>query len=116
MENEEEEGPVADEGVYNYIEEWRESRKSGKDFERQENLKVVSTAHQFNKESWSSVLLYSSVVDFSTRWTDVTLEDFDIILQLGKGAFGKVYLSKFKENGEYYAIKSIRKDVLIETD
>lgn len=46
----------------------------------------------------------------------LTLDDFEIVSVLGKGAFGKVYLSKFKENHEFYAIKAIWKDVLIETD
>ncbi len=79
-------------------------------------MKVKNPAMDFTKESRSSVLLYSSVIGSSSRRTDVTLDDFEIILQLGKGAFGKVYLSKFKENGDYYAIKAIRKDVLIEKE
>ncbi len=47
---------------------------------------------------------------------DLTLEDFEIKHVLGKGTFGKVYLTKLKQTGDLYAIKSIRKDVLIETD
>jgi serine/threonine protein kinase len=48
----------------------------------------------------------------------VKLEDFDILNQLGRGTFGRVYLAELKVKGEvkYYAIKAIRKDVLIEYD
>lgn len=60
----------------------------------------------------SSSLLFSSVKEEST----INLEDFEIISILGKGAFGKVYLTKMKENGKMYAIKTIRKDIVIETD
>jgi len=40
----------------------------------------------------------------------VTLEDFKLLQVLGRGAFGKVYRSELKQNGERYAIKAIRKD------
>lgn len=33
---------------------------------------------------------------------------------IGKGTFGKVYLAKCKKNGKFYAIKNIRKDVVID--
>lgn len=39
-----------------------------------------------------------------------------MLLVLGRGAFGKVYLAELKSTGEIYAIKSIRKDILIEMD
>lgn len=42
------------------------------------------------------------------------LEDFKIIKVLDKGSFGKVFLVENKLNGKYYAMKRIRKDVLIE--
>lgn len=42
------------------------------------------------------------------------LEDFKIIKVLDKGSFGKVFLVENKLNGRYYAMKRIRKDVLIE--
>ena len=59
----------------------------------------------------------SSLLCSSTRYeSEITLDDFDIINILGKGAFGKVYLSRMKENSKLYAIKTIRKDVVIETD
>jgi serine/threonine protein kinase len=45
-----------------------------------------------------------------------TLEDFDLQLQLGRGTFGKVFLAEHKKTKVLYAIKVIRKDVLIEYD
>ena len=47
---------------------------------------------------------------------NVNLEDFEIICQLGKGTFGKVYLATLPSTEQRYAIKAIRKDVLIEYD
>jgi serine/threonine protein kinase len=35
---------------------------------------------------------------------------------LGRGAFGKVFLAELKHDKQLYAIKSIRKDILIEMD
>ena len=45
----------------------------------------------------------------------MSLEDFEIKYVLGKGAFGKVYLTELRGTGKLYAIKTIRKDILIET-
>ena len=39
-----------------------------------------------------------------------------MLFVLGRGAFGKVYLGELKTTGEIYAVKSIRKDILIEMD
>jgi serine/threonine protein kinase len=44
------------------------------------------------------------------------LEDFKLVTVLGRGTFGKVYLAELKINNLYFAIKSIRKDVLLEFD
>ena len=43
-----------------------------------------------------------------------TLADFKMIIVLGKGTFGKVFLAEFGSNKQLYAIKVIRKDILIE--
>lgn len=46
----------------------------------------------------------------------VSMEDFERIKVIGKGTFGKVYLVKKKSDGGLYAMKSIRKDIMIEND
>lgn len=47
---------------------------------------------------------------------EVKLEDFKIIKVLGRGSFGKVCLVQFFPTKEIYAMKSIKKDVLIEQE
>ncbi|CAI2359034.1 unnamed protein product [Moneuplotes crassus] len=44
-----------------------------------------------------------------------TLKDFALIKMINKGGFGKVFLAKNTIDGKYYAMKRIRKDLLIET-
>ena len=58
----------------------------------------------------------SSRVSKKATATDVNLEDFDIKMQLGQGTFGRVYLAVLPQTSKKYAIKAIRKDVLIEYD
>lgn len=43
----------------------------------------------------------------------VTLKDFQLMKVLGRGSFGKVMLVKKKDNGKFYAMKILRKDVII---
>lgn len=45
-----------------------------------------------------------------------TFEDFDLIKIIGRGTFGKVYLVKCKNNFKLYAMKVIRKDIVIQHD
>uniref|UniRef100_A0A1A8UCH3 non-specific serine/threonine protein kinase n=1 Tax=Nothobranchius furzeri TaxID=105023 RepID=A0A1A8UCH3_NOTFU len=46
----------------------------------------------------------------------VTMIDFDYLKLLGKGTFGKVILVKEKATGMYYAMKILRKEVIIAKD
>lgn len=47
--------------------------------------------------------------------SDPDINDFFLIKLINKGGFGKVFLAKNKYTGKYYAMKRIRKDLLIET-
>lgn len=46
--------------------------------------------------------------------SNVKFEDFKIITLLGRGTFGKVFLAKLPGSDKQYAIKAIRKDVLLD--
>jgi len=44
------------------------------------------------------------------------LEDFKILKMIGKGTFGKVFLVEHQQTGKLYAMKCIRKDIIIENE
>ncbi|MEE6475280.1 hypothetical protein FKM82_010680, partial [Ascaphus truei] len=46
----------------------------------------------------------------------VTMNDFDYLKLLGKGTFGKVILVREKASGKYYAMKILKKEVIIAKD
>ena len=54
-----------------------------------------------------------------TRKRDLTeetvrLQDFEIKKMIGKGAFGKVFLVQHRVTQKVYAMKTIRKDVVLD--
>ena len=48
--------------------------------------------------------------------SEVTLNDFTMLKVLGRGSFGKVMLVQKKDNKNLYAMKSLRKDALLERE
>ena len=46
----------------------------------------------------------------------VCLEDFIVKRVIGKGSFGKVFLVQKRGKDDVYAMKSIRKDILLQND
>ncbi|KAI6218034.1 AGC/AKT protein kinase [Aphelenchoides fujianensis] len=47
---------------------------------------------------------------------EVTIEDFDFLKVLGKGTFGKVILCREHRTGKLYAMKLLKKEVIVQKD
>lgn len=94
---------------------YRDERRRFK-YRDEENKKKIEESvglEVLNEED--SELSFESLDDYDDCATkDPKLEDFKIIKVLDKGSFGKVFLVENKLNGRFYAMKRIRKDVLIE--
>ena len=62
----------------------------------------------------ASIMVQGNADDEEKKQAAPTLADFKMLVVLGKGTFGKVFLAEFNKNKKLYAIKVIRKDILIE--
>jgi len=58
----------------------------------------------------------STLLSNNSLYKEVKLEDFQMIKVIGRGSYGKVCLVEFKPNGELYAMKSLKKDILIDQE
>lgn len=56
----------------------------------------------------------TTLVKRKTSQKQITFEHFEFLMVIGRGTFGKVFLAELKESKKLYAVKSIRKDILIQ--
>lgn len=80
---------------------------------------AVLSSFQIDLEDEEEKLKESQVYRSSTLYShataeDCTLEDLIIRRVIGKGAFGKVFMVENKNNNKVYAMKSLRKDMIID--
>uniref|UniRef100_A0A8C6T3X3 non-specific serine/threonine protein kinase n=1 Tax=Neogobius melanostomus TaxID=47308 RepID=A0A8C6T3X3_9GOBI len=82
------------------------------------SIQAVANSLKSQQQEEPMVIKYGSPNDSSGAEdmevaVSKTMSDFDYLKLLGKGTFGKVILVKEKASGVYYAMKILRKDVII---
>ncbi len=58
----------------------------------------------------------SDTVFQKVKGTEASLDDFKVNAVIGQGSFGKVFMVTHKTTGAIYAMKSVRKDVVIDSE
>ncbi|KAK1893472.1 RAC-alpha serine/threonine-protein kinase [Dissostichus eleginoides] len=89
--------------------------------EREEWTKVIqAVAEGLQKQEEEMIDLSPDPMDMEVYLTKprqkVTMHDFEYLKLLGKGTFGKVILVKEKATGRYYAMKILKKEVIVAKD
>ncbi|KRX06374.1 Protein kinase-like domain [Pseudocohnilembus persalinus] len=87
------------------------------------DLKVFTTT-RINKQKQITkipqgvpdLLLEPVLQQFGKLDLKMVIEDFEVVKVLGRGAFGKVVLAKYKANQQFYAIKCLKKEAINENN
>ena len=70
----------------------------------------------FIKEEGDFSVSFKSPSQFQMAQEKVSLDDFEILCLVGKGAYGKVHQVRKKNDGRIFAMKVMRKEMLIRTN
>uniref|UniRef100_A0A8C4E6G8 non-specific serine/threonine protein kinase n=1 Tax=Dicentrarchus labrax TaxID=13489 RepID=A0A8C4E6G8_DICLA len=95
-------------------EEWMRAIQSVANSLKMREQEEEEPMDMFGSPSESS--LEEMEVAMSKSCSKVTMSDFEYLKLLGKGTFGKVILVKEKSTGVHYAMKILRKEVIIAKD
>jgi len=80
------------------------------------STKIEQVANALKNQSEEAQVISTAEEKIVEEHKKITLDDFEMLKVLGKGTFGKVILGKEKSTGNVYAIKLLRKDVILAKD
>ena len=89
-----------------------EFQQQSNNFNKEQNQRRV-TLEEKNEFRGTSLVKQKTI---KKDEPEVVFTDFNLLMVLGRGAFGKVFLAELKKTKQLFAVKSIRKDILIEMD
>jgi hypothetical protein len=84
------------------------------DDDSSDSNRILDTDITIQDDYRSSVLtqgMFSNDPNYSSR--EISIEDFKIIKVIGRGSFGKVYLVRKRDDDKVYAMKTLKKDIVL---
>jgi serum/glucocorticoid-regulated kinase 2 len=94
---------------------YKKDKKKNKNFSRMPRTNSISVAEYIYGSKSNQISEKKTIIakKSSKVVTNVEFDDFEIIKTIGRGSVGKIFLAKYKNTGDLYTIKSMRKDQLI---
>jgi len=94
---------------------YKKDKKKNKNFSRMPRINPISISEYIYGNKSNQIVEKKPIIlkKSSKVLTNVELDDFEIIKTIGRGSVGKIFLAKYKNTGDLYTIKSMRKDQLI---
>lgn len=72
-------------------------------------MNVFQVVYEMPMQYRDNSSMYDSRRQSQLNTTGMSLENFKLLSVLGRGHFGKVILSQYRNTGEYFAIKALKK-------
>lgn len=94
----------------------KDEKKKDLNFSRMPLSFLSNVREYYDNFSSSKVSRNGTIFSGKKNIPEVKLQDFKPIKVLGRGSFGKVTLVEFTKTGELFAMKSLKKDVLLDQD
>jgi serine/threonine protein kinase len=99
------------------FERWAASLEKAIKSQQQNGARAKQMREEISNARKSSILVYQSDRSRSLNLKKkVSLDDFEVLLLLGRGSFGKVMKVKHKPTGKIYAMKTIKKNLVAEAN
>lgn len=99
-------------GIVSYFTALMKDKKLGSSHSIYQQMDFLRPESGLSVDDGAAAICYSDLPRKEPQ-SQVSVADFDYLKVIGTGSFGKVFLAKYRENGTYYAVKVLQKDIIL---